>query len=221
MDSMFLLRDVLSPELRRSILDQLGEETFVDGKNTADGMAKNVKSNLQVDLSKVPEVMEQIVSVLREHREFQYLAMPKRLSNLLISRYQVGMEYGTHTDGANMPGGGRSDMSFTLMLSEEGSFEGGELSMETPFGEKALKIPPGALILYPTGGLHRVTPVTKGERIAIVGWVQSHIRDPRQREILMDLDTVRRTYLDKIGHDRNADLLLKSTMNLRRMWDEG
>lgn len=216
---LFSLRDVLPEKLRISILEQLKDEHFIDGKATANGMARTVKSNQQVDLAKFPEFALEVTNALQQHQQFQYLAMPQRLSNLLISRYQSGMSYGTHTDGAIMPGGGRSDLSFTLMLSD--GYEGGELCMETAFGEKAIRIPAGTLLLYPTGGLHRVAEVTKGERIAIVGWVQSRIRDPQKRQILMDLDLARKAYLEKAGHDRQADLMLKSSTNLRRMWDEG
>lgn len=217
---MYLLRDVLSPALRREVLARLDDDLFVDGGRTASGMAKTVKANEQVELARIPDVVERIVEVLKQHREFQYLAIPRLLSTLLISRYREGMAYGTHTDNAVMPGGGRSDLSFTLMLSETDAYDGGNLCMETAFGEKALRIPAGAMVLYPTGGLHRVAEVTRGERIAIVGWVQSRVRDPEKRLILHDLDTVLRAYLDRAGHDRNADLLLKSIANLRRMWDE-
>lgn len=220
MEALFLITDVLAPELRREILAQLDESLFADGKTTASGMARAVKSNQQADLSRLPALAERLFGILKDQHDFQYRAMPRLLSNLLISRYRVGMAYGTHTDSAIMPGGGRSDLSFTLMLSEPNDYDGGELCMETPFGEKSARIPAGAMLLYPTGGLHRVAEVTRGERIAIVGWVQSRVRDPARRQILHDLDRVRRTYLDRVGHDRAADLLLKSSMNLRRMWDE-
>ena len=62
--------------------------------------------------------------------------------------------------------------------------------------------------------------VTRGERLVVVGWVQSRIRDPQKRQMLLDLDTVRKRYLDKVGHDDGADLLLKTSNNLRRLWDE-
>lgn len=221
MDNMFLLRNVLTPDQIKATLGLLDDNIYQDGKSTANGTAKDVKHNEQVDLERLPELADEIITTLRDNREFQYLSMPQRLSSLLISRYIPGMAYGTHTDSAVMNGGGRSDLSFTLMLSDQNSYEGGELCMETPFGEKQFKIPAGALVLYPTGGLHRVNQVVKGSRIAIVGWVQSRIRDDRKRQILQDLDLVRKAYLDKIGHDRTADLLLRSTANLQRMWDEG
>jgi len=207
--------------LRARILSALDDAEFVSGSTTASGMAENVKSNEQVPLDKVPQLKKQVLEVISSHAEFQYLTMPKLISNLLISRYLPGMRYGTHTDNAVMGTGGRSDLSFTLMLSDQESYEGGELCMETSFGEQAVRIPAGAMLLYPTGGLHRVAEVKTGQRIAIVGWIQSRVRDAAKRQILHDLDRSRQAYLKAVGHDRTADLMFKSTVNLRRMWDEG
>lgn len=208
-------------EVRAQILKQLKAMSFEDGKATASGMAESVKVNEQIELEKLPEVKRQVIELLRNHAELQYLTMPKLVSNLLISRYRKGMAYGTHTDSAVLAQGGRSDLSFTLMLSEDGDYTGGELCMETVFGEQSIRIPAGAMLVYPTGGLHRVAEVMSGERIVIIGWIQSRVREASKRQILFDLDRAQKSYLDKVGHDRAADLLLKSTANLRRMWDEG
>lgn len=220
MDSVYVIRDMLTSEQIGEVLGMLNDEVFVDGKKTASGMAQSVKENEQVDASQVPGLIELLSNTVASHPLFRQLTIPRHVSNLMVSRYREGMAYGTHTDAAIMQSGFRSDISFTLFLTEPESYEGGELSLETPFGEQRIKLKAGSLILYPTGELHRVTPVTQGERIVIVGWVQSRVRDSRKRQILIELDQVRKAYLDKVGHDRTADLLLKSSMNLRRMWDE-
>jgi PKHD-type hydroxylase len=215
-----VLQDLLNPAQINEILDRLSDDVFVDGKTTATGMAQSVKANEQVDAAQVPGLMAMLTDAIVNNPTFRHLAMPRAVSNLMVSRYRDTMAYGTHTDAAIMPSGHRSDISFTLFLTEPDSYEGGELSLETPFGDQRLKLKAGSLILYPTGELHQVMPVTQGERIVVVGWVQSRIRDSRKRQILLDLDQARRAYLDKAGHDRSADLLLKSAINLRRMWDE-
>jgi PKHD-type hydroxylase len=220
MDSVYTIADVLSAEQLEQTHGMLRNELFVDGKSTAGGMARAVKHNEQVELEQLPGLMKLLVQAVVQHPNFLQLAMPRTVSNLLVSRYLPGMSYGTHTDAAIMKTGHRSDISFTLFLNQPADYEGGELSLETPFGEQRVKLPAGSLILYPTGGLHQVLPVTRGERLVVVGWVQSRIRDSRRREILLDLDQVRKAYLEKVGHDRVADLLLKSSVNLRRMWDE-
>lgn len=220
MDSIYVLKDLLSPEQLEQTRAQLTDDVFVDGRSTAAGMAKAVKHNEQVDADKVPGLMALLTQAVVGNPLFRQLAMPRAVSNLMVSRYREGMGYGTHTDAAVMKTGHRSDISFTLFLNGPDAYDGGELALETPFGEQRVKLQAGSLILYPTGGLHRVLPVTRGERLVVVGWVQSRIRDSRQREILLDLDQVRKVYLDKVGHDRMADLLLKASTNLRRMWDE-
>ncbi|MBT00013.1 MAG: Fe2+-dependent dioxygenase [Oceanospirillaceae bacterium] len=220
MDSVYMIKDVLKPEQVEQVLGMLNDDAFVDGKTTAVGMAQSVKTNEQIDAEKIPGLTDLLSKTVVANRFFRQLAMPRAVSNIMVSRYREGMEYGTHTDAAIMPSGNRSDISFTLFLTGPDSYEGGELSIETPFGDQQLKLNAGSLILYPTGELHRVMPVTKGERIVVVGWVQSRVRDSRKRQILIDLDTARQEYLKNVGHDRSADLLLKSTTNLRRMWDE-
>jgi PKHD-type hydroxylase len=61
-----------------------------------------------------------------------------------------------------------------------------------------------------------VTPVTRGARLACVGWVQSLVRRADQRELLFDLE--------QVGSGMNpgdALLLDKAIGNLLRMWGEG
>ncbi|WP_341327635.1 Fe2+-dependent dioxygenase [Methylotuvimicrobium sp. KM2] len=220
MDSVFVIKDVLTAEQVASICNSLEQVEFDDGKVTAAGMAKSVKNNQQVMVDKVPDLMPLLSQAIMANPLFNALTMPRAVVNVMLSRYQVGMEYGTHTDAAIMPGGNRADISFTLFLSSPEAYDGGDLVLETALGEQRIRLNAGSLILYPTGELHRVSPVTRGERIVIVGWIQSRIRDSRKRQILLDLENVRKQYLEKVGHDRTAELMLKTSMNLRRMWDE-
>jgi PKHD-type hydroxylase len=114
----------------------------------------------------------------------------------------------------------RSDISFTLSLTDPNSYEGGELVMETPAGEQSFKLGLGHMIMYPSTTLHRVNPVTKGERLAAVGWIQSTIREAHMREVLYDLDVARRNLFDQQGKTREFDLISKATANLQRLWAE-
>ena len=76
--------------------------------------------------------------------------------------------------------GMRTDVSFTLFLSDPDSYEGGALVIESTGGEEDVKLPAGSLVAYPSTTLHRVAPVTEGVRLAAVGWARSFIRDPAQ-----------------------------------------
>jgi PKHD-type hydroxylase len=82
----------------------------------------------------------------------------------------------------------RSDLSATLFLCDPDEYDGGELTMETPFGAQAVKLAAGDMVLYPSSSLHRVTPVTRGARVCAFFWIQSMVRDDGERTLLFDLD---------------------------------
>jgi PKHD-type hydroxylase len=76
------------------------------------------------------------------------------------------------------------------------------------------------MVAYPSTALHRVAPVTRGQRLAAVGWARSYVRDAAQREMLFDLDTARRNLFSREGKSAEFDLVSKSLANLLRMWAE-
>jgi PKHD-type hydroxylase len=139
---------------------------------------------------------------------------------MLFSRYEAGMSYGRHIDNALMGNQDflRSDVSLTLFLNSPSTYEGGELVIESTDAEQAYKLEAGSVIVYPSSTLHRVEPVTEGVRLVAVAWVQSLVREPSQREILFDLDTVRRAIFTKQGKTIEFDLISKSYANLLRKW---
>src|SRR5262249_35239859 len=162
---------------------------------------------------------------------FRLAVRPKALSPLIFSRYEKNMHYGSHVDDALMEGM-RTDVAFTLFLSEPTSYDGGELTIESAGGEEAFKLAAGALVAYSATSLpaglvpHSPPPppqsaaVTRGVRLAAVGWARSFIRDPAQRELLFDLDTARRQIFAREGKSTEFDLVSKSFANLLRMWVE-
>jgi len=62
-------------------------------------------------------------------------------------------------------------LSFTLQLSDPSEYEGGELVIKTSKDEAVMKKEKGFVVMFPSYVLHRVTPVTKGVRRSLVGWV--------------------------------------------------
>ena len=164
------------------------DKLFADGERTAGPEARQRKSNLQ-GLSDTPEV-QRIVSEVRESLAkqtlFQRFALPARIGRVLVSRYEPGMTYGAHYDDAFI-GGVRTDLSFTVFLSDPESYGGGELELYTPMGSQALKLPAGCAIVYPSNQLHAVLPVTEGVRLAVVGWVQSRVSSAEDRQTLFEL----------------------------------
>lgn len=157
------------------------------------------------------------MTAIAGHELIQAAARPKAIIRLLLSRYDEGMHYGNHVDDAMMDGQ-RTDLSFTVFLSDPESYDGGELVVDEPATERPFKLAAGAMLLYPSNTLHQVMPVTRGQRLVLVGWIRSLIREPAQRELLFDLER-------SIAQLRNAPdqtgalaLLLKSRSNLLRMW---
>lgn len=204
------------------ILNKLKKAEFVDGKLTAGWYAKEVKNNLQLSSNSdiILELQEIINQALEQEALFQSAIKPKKIRPILFSRYQPGMYYDYHIDNVIMGEEDRmrSDVSLTLFLSDPNSYEGGELVIDHSLGEQSFKLDAGSMIVYPSTTLHRVDPVTSGERFVAVTWVQSLVRDAGDREILFDLDTTRKSIYQKYGKTTEFDLLSKSHANLLRKW---
>jgi PKHD-type hydroxylase len=217
--------DVLSEHTLACVRETLGTSEFRDGRETAGWHARTVKRNTQADSRQVSvqAARDQVDDAIAASALFQIAARPKRVKPVLFSRYEPGMDYGSHVDDAVMGQGGeamRTDIAFTLFLSEPDSYAGGELITDTTAGEQHYKLPAGSMVVYPASTLHRVAPVTSGERLAAVGWCQSQVRDPAQREVLFDLDTSRRRIFNEHGKTEDFDAISKSVANLLRMWAE-
>ncbi len=218
------MANILTGEELELIVDSLQEAEFVDGKLTAGWYAQKVKNNTQLknDAHQTQELRDVVSAALKRSSLFQIAARPKAMRPIIFSRYQEGMYYGTHVDNAIMGKEKlmRSDLSFTLFLSDPTTYTGGELVIESTQGEQAFKLEAGSLILYPSTTLHRVEPVTAGERLAAISWIQSLIRETGDREILFDLDTVCNSLSQQSSTTTEFDLLSKSIANLLRKWAE-
>ncbi|SHF38161.1 PKHD-type hydroxylase [Modicisalibacter ilicicola DSM 19980] len=219
------IADVLDSPTLTALRNELAtDELYVDGRKTAGWHAREVKRNEQADAgsAEVQRWRERVGECIRRHPLFQMAARPARMTPVRFSRYQQGMHYGNHVDDPVMGGeqSVRTDLSFTLFLESPETYDGGELVTDTTAGEQRYKLPAGSMILYPSSTLHRVEPVTRGQRLAAIGWVQSQVRDPGAREILFDLDTARRQLFEREGKSREFDLISKSLANLQRLWIE-
>ena len=216
---LFQIPNVLSADELTHICNTLAKAEFIDGKATAGWYAKQVKHNQQLKQGAGQPLKAIVSSALERHPLFQVAVRPKQIHSLRFSRYNPGMSYGTHADNAMM-GRYRSDISFTLFLNEPGDYAGGELVIEGANDEQPYKLDAGNALVYPSSTLHRVNEVTQGQRLVVVGWVQSLIRDPARRELLFDIDTVRRSLFAQQGKTTEFDLLSKSVSNLLRQWAE-
>lgn len=221
---LLTLTNVLDAAALQRAQEMVKALTWRDGAETAGGTARQVKRNLQADLSTRigTKLKLQLQSAIERHSVLKAAARPAKFSTLLISQTKDGGGYGLHIDNPYMGTGTdrlRTDLSFTLFLSDPDSYNGGELSIEHAGVTQSLKAKAGDLILYPSTSLHQVLPVTHGERYVCVGWIESHIRDPFARETLFDLENIRATL--KATHDAQHPVMLtlaKSIANLQRLW---
>ncbi|AOE50824.1 Fe2+-dependent dioxygenase [Kangiella sediminilitoris] len=203
-----------------AIVETIKKYDFLDGLETAGRAAKEVKRNQQLRLEgEQPAALRLLLNHLQQNNLVQSAALPRSYTNIMVNRYQSGMEYGLHVDDALM-GHTRTDISFTLGLTPSDNFEGGELVLEDTTGERSWKLGQGELLLYPSHYLHRVNPVKTGERLAMVGWIQSHIRDSQQREMLFDLKCSMSEEFEQRGKTTQYDRLSKTYNNLLRHWAE-
>ena len=220
---MIVLADVLSRQEVLAVREGLAVAPFRDGRVTAGAAAERVKSNEQArgDDPGVIALGRTVRLALETHPLVRTLVRPVRWSSLMFSRYRPGQQYGVHADNAAMYDEGgwplRTDVSFTVFLSEGTTYEGGALLLRDLAEDREFRPEAGSAVLYQTGQLHSVTPVSSGVRLACVGWVQSLVRRPDQREILFDLERVR----TGLGSDDSSLLLDKTIGNLLRMWGEG
>ncbi|MDA8363186.1 MAG: Fe2+-dependent dioxygenase, partial [Gammaproteobacteria bacterium] len=128
-----------------------------------------------------------------------------------------------HVDDPVMGGDGalyRSDIAITLFLNDPQQYDGGELEIRTAFGSQSVKLPAGDAVMYPASSLHRVTPVTRGERLVAVTWAQSLVRDPAKRELLYELNQAREALLAAAPDAPETTRVNTAYVNLVRMWGE-
>ncbi len=225
-----IIEKVLSADQVREFRALLDKTAWPDAQSvgTAGSLARLVKKNQQLDEASplAIELGNRILRVLGGNDQFTAYAHPLRIYPPRFNRYADGGSYGFHSDGALMHVANssiavRSDMSATLFLSEPDEYEGGELEIETASEVQAVKLAAGDMVLYPSGALHRVSPVTKGARIASFFWVQSMVRDAGERALLYDLDqSVQQATVAMGAESRTVQQLSAVYHNLLRRWSE-
>jgi len=222
---MVTLPAVLSPFQLQRVHAMLLIAPFVDGKLSAGSAAARVKNNQEVarEAPELEALNDVVMNSLVRHPVYRAAALPLRVAAPYYARYTPGMTYGEHVDDPIMGVDGmpyRCDIAITLFLSDISAYDGGELAVRTAFGTQQVKLPAGDAILYPASSLHHVTPVTRGERLVAVTWLQSAVRDPGQRELLYELHLAREKLLHAAPDAIETAQVNRSYVNLVRMWSE-
>jgi len=216
--------DVLDAAQLDNVRRFLAEADFVDGRLTAGRSAARIKQNRELDREQPnrDKLLEALMAALYARPEFRFGAYPARVSTPIIARYTSGMTYGEHIDDPVMGGDPsqqyRSDVAVTLFLNDPDDYDGGELVISTTFGEQRVKLPAGHLVLYPASSRHRVATVDSGERLVMVTWLQSQVREPARRELLYDLWQAREKLLEEAPDSDTTRRVDSSYVNLVRMW---
>jgi PKHD-type hydroxylase len=216
--------DVLTKDEVARVRGLIDAASWIDGNATSGHQSALAKQNTQLpeDCEAARDAGAIVLEALSRNPLFVAAALPAKIFPPLFSRYGVADVFGTHVDNAMRLRGPlrlRSDVSATLFLAEPDSYDGGELTIESHFGVQGVKLPAGHLIVYPASSLHRVEPITRGERVVSFFWIQSMVRDSEARQILFDLDSAVQSVAAVQGHDNRAVIELTGVYhNLLRRW---
>ena len=218
------LANVLDPDRLEDARKLVAGGRFVDGVLSAGMAAKRVKNNqeLAADERLMRQLNNLVMGSLVSHPVYRSAALPLKVAAPYYARYSAGMSYGNHVDDPIMGQGDlyRSDISVTIFLSGPADYDGGELVIQTPFGEQRVKLPAGDAVIYPSSSVHRVAEVTRGERVVAVSWIQSMIRDPDKRALLHELNQAREKLLHDQPESEETSRVNHAYINLVRMWSE-
>ena len=219
------IKKVLDEKQLLVVQKLLEKGDFVDGKLSAGKEAVGVKNNEELALqSPLHQQLNNIVMAsLIQNMEYQRAVLPLRVATPFYARYSPGMTYGLHVDNPVMGPFGqqyRADVATTLFLNPKEAYQGGEITIQTSFGEQQVKLDAGDAIVYPASSLHKVNEVTDGERLVAVIWAQSMVKDSLQRELLYELSGARESLLESQPDAKETLHISNVYSNLVRMWSE-
>ena len=216
----YLTSQLLIQEEIDTLIENLKKENnlWEAGKKTAGSHASIVKNNLQ--LNRQSEISIKLSNYIKKkilaNPLIKSFALPKIIHGIMFTKSLNNMQYGRHLDNPFMSSG-RSDLSFTISLTDKSTYEGGGLIIEEMNSEKEFKLNAGEIIIYPSTYLHSVKEVKNGERLVCVGWIESYVKSIEEREYLFDLDAGAKGLLAKNGRSDELDLIFKSYSNLLRL----
>jgi PKHD-type hydroxylase len=218
--------DVLTKQQVAYCRQVMDAAPWVDGNATSGHQSALAKNNAQLPEGSpaAAQIGDIVLTALEQNPLFISAALPLKVFPPLFNRYAGGQAFGNHVDNAIRAMAGadfriRTDLSCTLFLAEPDEYDGGELIVEDTYGDKQVKLPAGDMVLYPSTSLHRVTPVTRGARVASFFWLQSMVRDDGQRTLLFQLDTSIQQLVARLGNtDPQVVQLTGIYHNLLRRW---
>ena len=212
--------DILNAHQIKRIQEIAASANFVDGRIS--NPHNKAKKNLQIDHNDplYQESTKILAEAMVRNETVHNYAFISRLAPPLMCRYRPDMNYGKHADSAFLPIGQtpfRSDLSSTIFLADPDTYEGGELIIHLGNKSVSVKGAVGSAILYPSTTIHEVLPVTSGERLVAITFIESQIMDEQKRHLLYTLNEVAALEGFNISWD-NRVLLQHVSASLHRMW---
>ena len=184
---MFLVAEnVLTPEEVEQVRLIARSVQFIEGR--ASNPHNFAKDNLQMDPSQPDAQRASSIAgaAIARNQDINNFVFPKRIAAPLLARYEPGMKYGSHSDAPFIPlpnGPLRSDVSGTIWIADPSTYEGGELTIHLGTEKVSIKGAPGSMVVYPSTTLHEVKPVTAGQRLVMITFIESVISDQIEREL--------------------------------------
>lgn len=205
---------LLSAEEAGSIVDKISGSEWAQGRASSDFATGTVKKNRELKATDG----EPAASILKDlHKKLEVLQDEHFLKLMLVpkfNRYGVGEAYHAHADAAWMGNKIRTDLACTIFLTDD--YDGGELCVNGV----SVKGTPGTCVVYECWRPHWVNPVTRGERLCAITWMQSGIRDAAQREVLNIFQSVL-SDVDRVSNEERLYPRLTALYGkLVRMWLE-
>ena len=218
------LKNVLGPQELTIVKDLFAKANFADGKLSAGKVAAEVKNNREVasDDPTIEMLNKVVMGNLVRHPIYQRAALPLHIASPFYACYEAGMEYGEHIDDPVMGQQQRyrSDLALTIFINDPDEYQGGELVIQTEYGEQQIKYAAGNAVLYPATTRHRVEKITQGKRLVAVSWIQSLIKDNEKRNLLYQLSCAREKLLRKQSNEEHTKQVDHVYVNLVRRWSE-
>lgn len=219
--AMFLqIEEFLSAAEVTAVAELAGKTRFIDGRSS--NPHNHTKRSLIPDPADphAQHAGQIALGAFQRSEMARNFVFPRRIAVPQVIRYGQGMGYGAHVDVPFMAVSQqplRSDVSCTLFIGDPASYAGGELIIYLGSQEVRIKGKPGEAVLYPSTTLHEVAPVTAGERLVMITFIESQIADAAQRELLFTLNEVRALEGEKLEWGNRMRLEYVAA-NLQRMW---
>lgn len=204
----------------KAVSDLAAQTKFIDGRRS--NPHNTTKHNLIADPTDPAgqQAAQIALGSIQRSEAVRNFAFPQRIAIPVLTRYETGMTYGPHVDAAFLPLDQRplrSDVSCTVFVSDADSYQGGELVVYMGSEEIRIKGDAGQAVFYTSTSIHQVAPVTSGDRLVLISFIESQVSDPMERDLLYTLNEVRG--LEGLKMDwRNRTRLEYVSSNLLRLW---